>query len=112
LAIPTPSSAFLTPPLTPSTFSPYTTLFRSVEAQKPAAIVHTASDGRKRHPLTIVQASLSQQFYQRGSYAGIREITIIAEIINELDRKSTRLNSSHGSISYAVSSWKKKTKDQ
>src|SRR6266542_3006559 len=34
----------------------------------------------------------------------------LARVIDALDRKSTRLNSSHGSISYAVFCYKKKKK--
>src|SRR2546429_940364 len=63
-----------------STLFPYTTLFRSMR------------DHLKEHP--------------REQYVAIR----IAEIYeNDLgDRKSTRLNSSHGYISYAVFCLKKK----
>src|SRR5256884_463170 len=37
--------------------------------------------------------------------------TLIADLVDELDRKSTRLNSSHGYISYAVFCLKKKKHD-
>src|SRR2546427_2144098 len=67
-----------------STLFPYTTLFRSqIEAVRAAL----AAAGRTRAALGLVQARA----------AG-------------LDRKSTRLNSSHSQISYAVFCLKKKKK--
>src|SRR5690625_5313840 len=70
-----------------STLFPYTTLFRSVGAQEvdrllpdPAAVVRRGRDGIKAAPTA-----------PKG------------------DRKSTRLNSSHVAISYAVFCLKKKT---
>src|SRR2546422_5635169 len=80
-----------------STLFPYTTLFRSVlEAS---------------HQLTkalALQASYQYSF-QRGSFnpqTGPTGPTSV-EILHK-DRKSTRLNSSHGYISYAVFCLKKK----
>src|SRR5712675_2906934 len=73
-----------------STLFPYTTLFRSSRPPRPAAApaggpkVGVQGADRRRH---------------RGAGAG-RE-----------DRKSTRLNSSHGYISYAVFCLKKKKKE-
>src|SRR5690242_21722612 len=70
-----------------STLFPYTTLFRSVlfqELQRPP------------QPRVVQLHPPATQPYQRG--LGRRE----------LDRKSTRLNSSHMSISYAVFCLKKK----
>jgi hypothetical protein len=58
-------------------------IFEFMEAQKPAAIVHTTSDSGKRHPLTIMKATLAQQLHERGSYAGIREVAVVAKIIDE-----------------------------
>src|SRR5687768_18163936 len=73
-----------------STLFPYTTLFRSVgEAEDPAAVV--------RHQF--------QSAAQRGQHAE-------AEHVHLEDRKSTRLNSSHGYISYAVFCLKKKKKKE
>src|SRR5438128_7568988 len=65
-----------------STLFPYTTLFRSAE------IVY---DGAR---------------FDRAAVTG--EVLVAAEP----DRKSTRLNSSHGSISYAVFRLKKKTNEK
>src|SRR2546429_6007887 len=65
-----------------STLFPYTTLFRSAESR--------AHLGRRIH--TRIAA-----------HAGIERLDVGRE-----DRKSTRLNSSHGYISYAVFCLKKK----
>src|SRR3712207_9371463 len=62
-----------------STLFPYTTLFRSVNA-----VTHMRS---------VFGAIRNLQ--------GLREEEVYAEA-KELDRKSTRLNSSHANISYAV----------
>src|SRR2546422_3412163 len=75
-----------------STLFPYTTLFRSL------MIIDSTIDGR---PATerIRQDSTAQQ----GSASLLGNEMLI-------DRKSTRLNSSHGYISYAVFCLKKKKK--
>src|SRR2546429_6237242 len=72
-----------------STLFPYTTLFRSIGAQYPREVVSTSIQcaGKALH-------GLSQRAWH----------TISAS----RDRKSTRLNSSHGYISYAVFCLKKK----
>src|SRR5437868_12599502 len=78
-----------------STLFPYTTLFRSreiaeiVDDEQVVGIV--VEIGRQPLPLRVVQRS---KFGNQGT----------------VDRKSTRLNSSHVSISYAVFCLKKKTK--
>src|SRR2546422_4552499 len=78
-----------------STLFPYTTLFRSI--------------GRRRHvlgPLSslvasrVSQAASARPDFPRGSACAPRSAS--------RDRKSTRLNSSHGYISYAVFCLKKK----
>src|SRR2546422_2223602 len=65
-----------------STLFPYTTLFRSLDAGERRCV--TQRVGRR--------LALSQLHHQ----------------VEEVDRKSTRLNSSHGYISYAVFCLKKK----
>src|SRR3712207_7136573 len=72
-----------------STLFPYTTLFRSGRA----TIAEGYADGR-----------LAVDFEQRRVVAGDRELALTP------DRKSTRLNSSHANISYAVFCLKKKKK--
>src|SRR5258707_9661066 len=85
-----------------STLFPYTTLFRSFEPrqrEKPVEVI--AHDGRfgghRRHHLELLDLALA--LLARDQEA-------------QEDRKSTRLNSSHANISYAVFCLKKKTKYQ
>src|SRR2546422_1631415 len=76
-----------------STLFPYTTLFRS-EQQK--------YDG-PREPF-------SDYLLQRSERENLRFEDSLLRTIKQRDRKSTRLNSSHGYISYAVFCLKKKKK--
>src|SRR2546429_5469849 len=73
-----------------STLFPYTTLFRSLDGLQHFVGLRAASQRtlRLRGP---VQGILAEQ-----------------RVVLRLDRKSTRLNSSHGYISYAVFCLKKK----
>src|SRR5690349_22912534 len=72
-----------------STLFPYTTLFRSVVAEQ-------------IEPLFVVVVRL---------FGGILLARDVARVqVRERDRKSTRLNSSHVEISYAVFCLKKKKK--
>src|SRR5260221_6742016 len=79
-----------------STLFPYTTLFRSIPAEK---IRPALEDFR----------GVDRRFQFKGKSAGV---TVIDDYGNtsRLDRKSTRLNSSHTVISYAVFCLKKKKK--
>src|SRR5437867_7844886 len=70
-----------------STLFPYTTLFRSLEA------LDSAGQDRSLVRPQVAPAPVSTQREGRGV---------------QLDRKSTRLNSSHRTISYAVFCLKKK----
>src|SRR2546422_5343251 len=74
-----------------STLFPYTTLFRSIFPLKAAFMASPA---------------------QPSANAGIQDLAsrIYVELVGRADRKSTRLNSSHGYISYAVFCLKKKKK--
>src|SRR5258707_11931670 len=81
-----------------STLFPYTTLFRSPFCW--CSLGCAASSLRRRH-LGGVQLCLGRCTICRGGDQG-DEITS--------DRKSTRLNSSHANISYAVFCLKKKNK--
>src|SRR3712207_8848239 len=80
-----------------STLFPYTTLFRSEVAA--ARADRAAKEGRLEQ-LRELQA-------RRSSYESLPEVGG-SVIIQSLDRKSTRLNSSHANISYAVFCLKKK----
>src|SRR2546422_7295898 len=75
-----------------STLFPYTTLFRSQDDQR----VGAAALRRERRPHVGLARQPPDAGTHRGGGAG--------------DRKSTRLNSSHGYISYAVFCLKKKKK--
>src|SRR5207248_11372256 len=103
-------SSRLRPPPTPTLF-PYTTLFRSLFHRKRAILrPRFSAFGSSNHermwtrrdkfksirfsaPIRLVSFALGQIILQRSS-----------------DRKSTRLNSSHRTISYAVFCLKKKKK--
>src|SRR5690349_24256227 len=76
-----------------STLFPYTTLFRSVRAERPRRAI--PDRGAQDHRFIGSLAELRQ----RRDGAHLRR-----------DRKSTRLNSSHVEISYAVFCLKKKNK--
>src|SRR2546422_7215006 len=80
-----------------STLFPYTTLFRSVEDQGRyvASLPETAPPTPARGEVLI-----------RVTASGVNRADLLQ--IAGRDRKSTRLNSSHGYISYAVFCLKKK----
>src|SRR5687768_18113772 len=81
-----------------STLFPYTTLFRSL------TVVRTAN-----MPLTHMSTNGCAYPHIVGAYPHLDTWAKPTEI-RGLDRKSTRLNSSHGYISYAVFCLKKKKK--
>src|SRR5256885_8375691 len=82
-----------------STLFPYTTLFRSVTLSKAA---------------TVEEINAAYKAAAEGPLAGILRYSddpiVSADIVTDPDRKSTRLNSSHLVISYAVFCLKKKKK--
>src|SRR3712207_9019294 len=89
-----------------STLFPYTTLFRSL-------------DGRDRDCFEIHARRLSDDLVPQSDYTFCItpsqewEVKVVNEgpfISKHKDRKSTRLNSSHANISYAVFCLKKKSK--
>src|SRR2546430_13608460 len=73
-----------------STLFPYTTLFRSAQTMAPGRSIY----GFEPNP---------------ENYACARW-TVLLNGLSNVDRKSTRLNSSHSQISYAVFCLKKKNK--
>src|SRR5688572_32014051 len=81
-----------------STLFPYTTLFRSLRAGDPAERLARLS---VKNPSQLVYDLAGRRFTRIRGTADI-----------EKDRKSTRLNSSHSQISYAVFCLKKKKKRQ
>src|SRR3712207_6869485 len=84
-----------------STLFPYTTLFRS-EAVLHVGQVNPVSDGAS---LTAYSALISGRRFDSFIANGTTDSTPTTLE----DRKSTRLNSSHANISYAVFCLKKKT---
>src|SRR5438128_8725763 len=88
----------MTPPPPRSTLFPYTTLFRSVP--------------RSRQDIIELCRRELQEILHPAREARLLKATVIKETAATFspgpDRKSTRLNSSHGSISYAVFCLKKK----
>src|SRR5688572_31524750 len=84
-----------------STLFPYTTLFRSI----PTTRASTRCEGTKRRPDRRNQRSSDPQPLVEAGVASRPELRVNVE-----DRKSTRLNSSHSQISYAVFCLKKKKK--
>src|SRR2546429_5028213 len=85
-----------------STLFPYTTLFRSF-----VLVVHRLSPRLPPHHRHRGQNQLREN--GQDPAPGLLERIPIRE---RRDRKSTRLNSSHGYISYAVFCLKKKTKSK
>src|SRR5699024_12647249 len=97
------SHFFYLPPRRPprSTLFPYTTLFRSLVGQE--AVVEGGMQGVHEDGRALLLGLLEEG----------QELLLaqrLAEKVGAQDRKSTRLNSSHVSISYAVFCLKKKTR--
>src|SRR3712207_7729734 len=86
-----------------STLFPYTTLFRS-----PSDALPTLFDMAKRPSrIDLLELDIDMRLMDLWREAGdVSEWNL--EIVAALDRKSTRLNSSHANISYAVFCLKKK----
>src|SRR3712207_7503289 len=80
-----------------STLFPYTTLFRSgdvlgrAEHQRRPALRGQLGDDARRPPRRVAE-----------------QHDVVGQVQSDQDRKSTRLNSSHANISYAVFCLKKK----
>src|SRR3712207_7958010 len=89
-----------------STLFPYTTLFRSLTARTEVRRPTGLHDARDRRPTAPARKALAVVHPER-SRTGKRTAHDVADGREE-DRKSTRLNSSHANISYAVFCLKKK----
>src|SRR3712207_8225910 len=89
-----------------STLFPYTTLFRS-ELEPPGILIRSPDDVLPLHLADFAAWSYSRlsQLHDRLPLTSWRD----QEVLEILDRKSTRLNSSHANISYAVFCLKKKS---
>src|SRR5258708_15874373 len=88
-----------------STLFPYTTLFRSAffQKQRSRRDVRLKAARGDRHQRIQITAALTRQAHR---------FEVDHLFARELDRKSTRLNSSHQIISYAVFCLKKKKKEK
>src|SRR5438445_9075320 len=88
-----------------STLFPYTTLFRSLAEIVPSDRGTSTLEYLIRVKDDAVAAALVDDLKAQGA-----PDIVAAETASSLDRKSTRLNSSHANISYAVFCLKKKKK--
>src|SRR3712207_8062904 len=84
-----------------STLFPYTTLFRSSEFLKLM---------REKRAVVELDNKLANRSVNEGFSGGEKKRNEIFQMAMLEDRKSTRLNSSHANISYAVFCLKKKKK--
>src|SRR3712207_7242113 len=95
-----------------STLFPYTTLFRSVSVPVPSIVLDIAAG---LGPLVAALAVSSYEAGAQGRRALLRQLLrwqvpgrwYAVAVLGPIDRKSTRLNSSHANISYAVFCLKK-----
>src|SRR3712207_7880546 len=84
-----------------STLFPYTTLFRSDMDRSSADYIGMLA--------TVMNAVVLQDALEKvGVHTRVLSAIHIPQVGEPLDRKSTRLNSSHANISYAVFCLKKK----
>src|SRR3712207_8963949 len=86
-----------------STLFPYATLFRSDQVGRAGAPAD-----RQDQLAHVRQQLLGRHAHERGELVELREQRKRGDRADR-DRKSTRLNSSHANISYAVFCLKKKT---
>src|SRR5256886_12519306 len=85
-----------------STLFPYTTLFRSVRETLDRRLDHM--QGFRLQLLASLEGELPQRVDHLALL--VHHVVVLEELL--ADRKSTRLNSSHSQISYAVFCLKKK----
>src|SRR5947209_7842622 len=105
--MPSSASTLSRPPRSP--LFPYTTLFRSrvrsscglisSETVAPAPTYLQAADGSSAQPPSRQLAAVMHRYNDAYLYA---RVTVGIGSLIKGDRKSTRLNSSHANISYAV----------
>src|SRR3712207_7041854 len=90
-----------------STLFPYTTLFRSAngggagEQSEPGGVEVAA-------PVAVAECRAGHQQHGEAEVVGVDGPLQLLDRCAQIDRKSTRLNSSHANISYAVFCLKKK----
>src|SRR5207253_7806113 len=109
----TPHSFLLhLPPPPPSTLFPYTTLFRSVENGLRNEAVSASQHAQVVVSTVQNEFPPAQRVQQRGEVHRSERVNQFIAARKTEDRKSTRLNSSHVAISYAVFCLKKKKKKE
>src|SRR3712207_7290041 len=89
-----------------STLFPYTTLFRSdrIEGAAVKRLAHGTGDVQHNLPVVLDHLIVTHRFASGDTDLGLAGVLVH----HRIDRKSTRLNSSHANISYAVFCLKKK----
>src|SRR3712207_6862430 len=91
-----------------STLFPYTTLFRSVDDAGEVVRGHRLDREPEgpgpEEPLALVGR-------RDDVHRDVAQVRVLLDVGEQEDRKSTRLNSSHANISYAVFCLKKKKKE-
>src|SRR3712207_7382445 len=94
-----------------STLFPYTTLFRSLGLGLLMALTVLLVPGGRANAADFSTAGTTRQWYVRNfNSTGIANLSFSYGLPGDIeDRKSTRLNSSHANISYAVFCLKKIT---
>src|SRR5690606_41383482 len=102
---------FITPPHPGSTLFPYTTLFRSGGPPGFARLREYVASGVDPWG-DEEQLSATAKHWRKRQWDLASERSRFGTVLPGLDRKSTRLNSSHVKISYAVFCLKKKKKNQ
>src|SRR5690348_17710104 len=99
----------MTPPPPRSTLFPYTTLFRSWTirmAENGGTGIYNATGPAKELGVGGMLDGIKSALNSNATFTWAN-----AEFLKQQDRKSTRLNSSHPSISYAVFCLKKKREE-
>src|SRR3712207_8484642 len=93
-----------------STLFPYTTLFRSLRQAVGLlrSVYGAAVLDRLVASSPVVRIQLPRHERQRVVPLSVEQVAALALAMPDRDRKSTRLNSSHANISYAVFCLKKK----
>src|SRR5438270_5321812 len=93
-----------------STLFPYTTLFRSMHGSM-QLITGPIGDRFEKYRVIAIATALCAVMVLLCGFAKTLAWLTLARVSVSQDRKSTRLNSSHSQISYAVFCLKKKKKN-